>query len=100
MPASTCPPTKKPRLKFMYEAAMPPSGPSTRMATALSSRWNFHEPGAGSQPKRGAPPSKEAAAGDGGVEGDGSGEVDRAMGGVGYRKGAPHVWCSLARSAF
>ena len=36
MPARTWPPTKKPRLKFMYAAAMPPSGPRMKMATAAS----------------------------------------------------------------
>jgi hypothetical protein len=36
MPARTCPPTKKPSEKFMYAAAIPPSGPRTKIATAAS----------------------------------------------------------------
>jgi hypothetical protein len=31
MPASTCPPTKKPSEKFMYAAVTPPSGPRMKM---------------------------------------------------------------------
>jgi hypothetical protein len=38
MPASTCPPTKNPIEKFMYDAAMPPSGPSTRLPSSTSIR--------------------------------------------------------------
>ncbi|SOZ26876.1 protein of unknown function (plasmid) [Cupriavidus taiwanensis] len=54
MPASTCPPTKKPSEKFMYAAATPPSGPSTSMPAAPSSRWYCQLPGDGSQAARGA----------------------------------------------
>ena len=54
MPASTCPPTKKPSEKFMYAAVTPPSGPRTRMPSASSSAWYFQVPGAGSQRQRGA----------------------------------------------
>ncbi|SPD58627.1 protein of unknown function (plasmid) [Cupriavidus neocaledonicus] len=54
MPASTCPPTKKPSEKFMYAAATPPSGPSTSMPAAPSIRWYCQLPGDGSQAARGA----------------------------------------------
>ncbi|SPR99554.1 hypothetical protein CBM2634_B10004 [Cupriavidus taiwanensis] len=54
MPASTCPPTKKPSEKFMYAAATPPSGPSTSMPAAPSIRWYCQLPGNGSQAARGA----------------------------------------------
>src|SRR5205814_7085177 len=53
-PASTCPPTKKPSEKFMYDAVTPPSGPSTKMPSAISRRWYFQVPCAGSQEQRGA----------------------------------------------
>ena len=52
MPASTCPPTKKPSEKFMYDAVTPPSGPSTRMPRPTSSAWYFQVPGCGSQDQR------------------------------------------------
>jgi hypothetical protein len=38
MPASTCPPTKKPIEKFMYEAVTPPSGPRMKMPSTASNR--------------------------------------------------------------
>ncbi len=52
MPASTCPPTKKPSEKFMYVAVTPPSGPRMKIAMAPNNRWNFHEPIGGSHLKR------------------------------------------------
>ena len=54
MPASTCPPTKKPSEKFMYDAVTPPSGPSTKTPRQTRRAWYFQVPTAGSQDQRGA----------------------------------------------
>src|SRR4051794_12802582 len=79
MPESTWLATKKPRLKFMYDAATPPSGPRMRMATVASSRWYFHVFTAGRKRKRGVTASD---AGDRVAEGSGGG------GGAGWAMGA------------